>query len=183
MKTKAVYIPELGETFFIEEIVSITDIIEIDNYKTRSTYKFDIYFKSGMVKTIRNYSTLKNSSIKIHPKEWLESIRSEFLKYTNMINNDEQLKFTQKEKEFLIQCIEYYRYKSDRDTSTAEEENKILNKLKNAQETDKEQLIFPKYLVMQHNYPVAFVINKKDYTDYDSKEELEFIPIKIGNIS
>ena len=60
--------------------------------------------------------------------------------------------------------------------------NKQIFKL-NAQETDKEQVIFPKYLVMQHGYPTAFVVRKKDFTDYDSKDELEFIPIKIGSIS
>lgn len=138
MKVKAIYIAELGETFFIEEIASITDVIEIKNYQINSSFQFSIYFKSGLCRTIRNHRTLPGQSMNVYTKEWLESIRKQFLKHIKLIN---------------------------------------------AQETDKEQLKFPKYLVMQHNYPAAFVINKKDYTDYDSKEELEFIPIKIGDIS
>ena len=39
----------------------------------------------------------------------------------------------------------------------------------------------PKYLVMEYNYPIAFVVNKEDYVG-DESDTIEFIPIKEGEI-
>lgn len=148
MKPTAIYIPEIGKTFFIDEIISITDIIFLNpaDYDFTAAY-FEIQFKNKKKIKIKNFKLYEYEGDEgdgyNYCKEKFDfkiiiNIRNQFLQHTNIIN---------------------------------------------AQETDKEQVIFPKYLVMQHSYPAAFVVRKKDFIDYDSKDELEFIPIKIGSIS
>jgi hypothetical protein len=101
MEAKAIYIPQLGKTFFIEEIESISDI---EIFKKEFGF-FKIKFKYGKKKTIKNYKIGQGEEdIYYHDRfelGVLESIRNEFLKYINIINNqkitEKQLKFTEEE--------------------------------------------------------------------------------------
>lgn len=88
MKATAIYIPELGETFFIEEIVSISDIQLYGNH-TVDTYQFFIGFKNGLLREINTVRNLNTGFINIQKREWLESIRNQFLQHTNIINAQE----------------------------------------------------------------------------------------------
>jgi len=101
MKAKAIYIPELGETFFIEEIISISDIVfkqfDKDGFKYGS---FSIDFNDKKKKTITNYEMHSLSILCFEDEDecfliqkfdikHLEKIRNEFFKYINIINAQE----------------------------------------------------------------------------------------------
>lgn len=74
-----IYIPELKKTFIIEEIVFISDIT-IDKRLEADIYEFHILFKNKTSYTVNNINRKKDSS-KLESKEWLESIRNEFIKH------------------------------------------------------------------------------------------------------
>jgi len=92
MKAKAIYIPELGKTFFIEEIISISDIKSFK--KGNITYgSFTIEFKNKKKKKISNYRIERGVEedylIPMFDIKHLEKIRNEFFKYINIINAQE----------------------------------------------------------------------------------------------
>lgn len=89
MKPTAIYIPELGKVFFIEEIESISDI---KSYKKEFGY-FEIKFKYGKKKIIRNCKISYGEEDDYYYERFnikvLELIRNQFLQYTNIINAQE----------------------------------------------------------------------------------------------
>ena len=100
MKAKAIYIPELGKTFFIEEIISISDIKSFK--KGNITYgSFTIEFKNKKKKKISNYRIERGVEedylIPMFDIKHLEEIRNEFFKYINIINAQETDKEQPKE--------------------------------------------------------------------------------------
>lgn len=137
MKPIAIYIPQLGKTFFIEEIISISDItlFKPSYYDFTAAY-FEIQFKNKKKIKIKNFKWHEGDENDFCEEKFnfsvITDIRNEFLKYINIVN---------------------------------------------AQTTDKEQ---PKFLVMEDNYPISFVVNKKDYKRDGGN--VEFIPIKTGEI-
>lgn len=96
MKPTAIYIPILGKTFFIEEIISISDI---KSFKEGDiTYgSFTIEFKNKKKKKISNYQIDRfchdyideDYRKQLFDIKHLEKIRNEFFKYINIINAQE----------------------------------------------------------------------------------------------
>lgn len=97
MKPTAIYIPILGKTFFIEEIISISDIksFKEDDIMYGS---FTIEFKNKKKKKISNYriedfyhDDYDEESLYVQKFDikHLEEIRNEFFKYINVVNAQE----------------------------------------------------------------------------------------------
>lgn len=106
MKPTAIYIPELGKVFFIEEIISISDITTFKNDNEVLGY-FEIDFKCRKKIKIQSFIVESGDCDDYYYKKFdikvLESIRNQFLQHCNIINAQE----TDKEQP-LLNTDEYH---------------------------------------------------------------------------
>lgn len=92
MKATAIYIPELGRVFFIEEIISISNITTFKN-DNEVLGSFEIVFKCRKNIKISNFTTESGDYDDYYYEKFnieiLKSIRNQFLQHCNIINAQE----------------------------------------------------------------------------------------------